>query len=140
MSDEFEPRAGRPKPAARDVHVGIRLKQRRLALGMSQEALADAVGLTFQQIQKYENGINRVAASRLWELARALGVTVGFFYDEGTASRPGFADTQDGFDAAPALPDDARELLAAFARITDAEVRQRLLDLVKSLAPLPPPR
>ncbi|MDA8251563.1 MAG: helix-turn-helix transcriptional regulator [Rhodospirillales bacterium] len=147
MSDELESRGGRPRPDAVDMHVGARLRERRLKLGMSQERLADSVGLTFQQIQKYERGVNRMGASRLWELARALEVPLEFFYrdDDGpfpAPSRPafGFADRQDAFGDAPGLPDDARELLDAYARITDRLVRQRVLELVKSLAPATRPR
>src|SRR5579875_2639881 len=80
LQDGVEGRSGRPKPDAVDVHVGARLRQRRIELGLSQERLAEAVGLTFQQIQKYERGINRVGASRLWDLARVLRVPIEFFY------------------------------------------------------------
>lgn len=141
MSDELESRGGRPRPDARDVHVGTRLRARRLQLGMTQEQLADSIGLTFQQIQKYERGVNRMGASRLWEVARALEVPLEFFYRDGDAPvgafRPahGFADRQDAFGDGAAAPDEARELLDAFGRITDKLVRQRVLDLVKSLAP-----
>ena len=73
-----------------DPHVGKRLRERRVALGMSQEKLADALGISFQQIQKYEAGTNRVAASRLWDIAKALEVDVGYFFEgiERRASRP----------------------------------------------------
>lgn len=141
MSDELEGRGGRPRPDAMDVHVGTRLRERRLQLGMTQEQLADSVGLTFQQIQKYERGVNRMGASRLWEVARALDVPLEFFYRDGNSLAPapraahGFADRQDAFGDAVDVPDDARELLDAFGRISDRVVRQRVLDLVKSLAP-----
>ena len=145
MSDELENRGGRPRPDAVDVHVGARLRERRLQLGMTQEQLADSVGLTFQQIQKYERGVNRMGASRLWEVARALDVPLEFFYRDGTGPAPvlrpafGFADRQDGFGGPAAEADeDARALLAAFGRITDRLVRQRVLDLVRSLAPKRP--
>jgi len=145
MSDELESRGGRPRPDAVDIHVGARLRERRLQLGMTQEHLADSVGLTFQQIQKYERGVNRMGASRLWEVARALDVPLEFFYRDGDGPSPtfraslGVADQQAGFGfPAAAVEDDARELLAAFGRITDKLVRQRVLDLVKSLAPKRP--
>ena len=72
--------ARRPNPI--DVHVGGRVRFRRMLLGMSQEKLGERLGLTFQQVQKYEKGINRIGASRLFELANVLGVEVQFFYDE----------------------------------------------------------
>ena len=65
-----------------DRHIGVRTRERRLEIGMSQEALADLLGVTFQQVQKYEKGVNRVAASRLYELAKALDVSVGYFFEE----------------------------------------------------------
>ena len=138
MSDELESRGGRPRPDAMDMHVGTRLRARRLQLGMTQEQLADSVGLTFQQIQKYERGVNRMGASRLWEVARALDVPLEYFYRDGdapVAPAYGFADRQDAFGEALGLSGEARELLDAFGRISDGLVRQRVLDLVKSLAP-----
>src|SRR6202167_5852922 len=73
-------KGGGPNPV--DVHVGARLRLRRTLIGMSQEKLGEAIGLTFQQVQKYERGTNRVGASRLYELSRVLDVPVGFFFDE----------------------------------------------------------
>jgi transcriptional regulator with XRE-family HTH domain len=137
-----------------DVHVGSRIRLRRTLMGLSQERLGEALGLTFQQVQKYERGINRVGASRLYDLSRALDVPISFFFDdmaEGTlgAFSPGpsglgarrsfgFADRQ---DAITAPPDDSMgrretlELVRAYYRITDPAVRKRLFELVKSLAP-----
>src|SRR5438270_8920735 len=74
-------RSSETGPNPIDRHVGLRIRMRRKELGLSQERLADAVGLTFQQIQKYERAANRVSASKLWELAQALGVGIGYFYD-----------------------------------------------------------
>ena len=85
-----------------DAHVGSRVRLRRMMMGMSQEKLGEQMGLTFQQIQKYERGINRVSASRLYELARVLGVTVQFFFEEiqlgqdARSDQPGFAEPQAG--------------------------------------------
>jgi transcriptional regulator with XRE-family HTH domain len=144
MQEGAEGRSGRPKPDAVDAHVGARLRMRRTQLGLSQERLAESVGLTFQQIQKYERGVNRVGASRLWDLARALRVPIEFFYqDEPNETLPmtapmtvrGFAeDGQEPFGGMRTLREDERELLSAYAAIADATVRQRVLDLVKSLA------
>ena len=107
----------RPRPI--DVHVGSRIRLRRILLGMSQERLGEALGLTFQQVQKYESGVNRVSASRLFDLSRVLDVPIGFFFDD--------------------VPDvvlsqrETLELVAAYYRILDPAVRQRVLDLIKSL-------
>src|SRR5512147_2967524 len=99
---------GRPSPI--DVHVGSRIRLRRTLLGMSQEKLGEALGLTFQQIQKYERGVNRIGASRLFDLARVLDVPIGFFFDDmspelggNAANRSrgaafGFAEGQEGFE------------------------------------------
>lgn len=116
-----------------DLHVGSRLRYRRLSLGMSQEALAEAVGLRFQQIQKYEKGQNRIGASRLYRLAVALKVPLGYFFEDLPESpeadldairRPlEFLGTAEG-----------QELAACFMRITDPVTRRKLLDLVRSLA------
>jgi transcriptional regulator with XRE-family HTH domain len=145
MNDGLEGRGGRPRPDALDVHVGARLRERRTMLGMSQERLAEAVGLTFQQIQKYERGINRMGASRLFELARALDVPLEYFYRDGdvalSRSRPAFGFAENGqqrFGDLPERQPDAQELLDAYARITDPVVRQRVLELVKSLAAAKP--
>src|SRR5690348_14474320 len=73
-------REGRPSPI--DVHVGSRIRLRRTLLGMSQERLGEALGLTFQQVQKYERGVNRVGASRLFDLSRVLDVPISFFFDD----------------------------------------------------------
>src|ERR1700739_1702431 len=72
--------SGRPNPV--DVHVGSRLRLRRTLLGISQEKLGEAIGLTFQQVKKYERGANRIGASRLWDLSRALNCSVAYFYEE----------------------------------------------------------
>jgi transcriptional regulator with XRE-family HTH domain len=122
-----------------DVHVGSRVRLRRMLLGMSQEKLGEFLGLTFQQIQKYEKGINRIGASRLFDLARVLGVNVQFFYDELPGS-PG--DGAAGFAERPAESyaveflgsREGLELNKAFARITDARVRRSIVELVRAYA------
>ena len=122
-----------------DVHVGSRVRLRRMLLGMSQEKLGEFLGLTFQQIQKYEKGINRVGASRLFDLAKVLGVTVQFFYDELPGS---LADGATGFAERPAESyaveflgsREGLELNKAFARITDPRVRRSIVELVRAYA------
>jgi transcriptional regulator with XRE-family HTH domain len=120
-----------------DAQVGNRVRIRRMLIGMSQEKLGDLLGLTFQQVQKYEKGVNRIGAGRLYEISRILGVPIDFFY-EGVASVPepaGFAESR----GAPPVMEfvssgEGLQLSLAFMKIKDPKVRKRMLDLVKSLA------
>jgi transcriptional regulator with XRE-family HTH domain len=129
----------RPNPI--DVHVGGRVRFRRMLLGMSQERLGEKLGLTFQQIQKYEKGINRIGASRLFDLAQVLGVPVQFFYEEAPAAEAkhlmpdGFAERSPDNSIVEFLRSrDGLELNKAFVRISDAKARRAIVDLVRSLA------
>jgi transcriptional regulator with XRE-family HTH domain len=127
------PTAGNPNPV--DVHVGARVRLRRTLLGMSQERLGEALGLTFQQVQKYERGANRIGASRLFDLARALQVPVGFFFDdlpEGVAEGEPPAVPAQGDD--PMQRRETIELVRAFYRIQDPGARRRLYELTRSIA------
>lgn len=135
-------REHRPSPI--DVHVGSRVRLRRTLLGMSQEKLGEALGLTFQQVQKYERGVNRIGASRLFDLARVLDVPIGFFFDDmpevnggnvAVRRTAGFAETQDGFEDETLHRRETLELVRAYYRITDTSIRKRVFDLIKSLAP-----
>lgn len=138
-------RESRPSPI--DVHVGSRIRLRRTLLGMSQERLGEALGLTFQQVQKYERGVNRVGASRLFDLSRVLDVPISFFFDDmpdslanayggQTSRRPsGFADMQDGFGDDTLNRRETLELVRAYYRITDPAVRKRVFELIKSMGP-----
>jgi transcriptional regulator with XRE-family HTH domain len=124
-----------------DIHVGSRVRFRRMLLGMSQEKLGEKLGLTFQQVQKYEKGINRIGASRLFDLAQVLGVSVQFFYDEAPVQ-----ETQRiAIGSLPARPDehsiveflrsrDGLELNRAFVRIADLKARRAIVELVRTLA------
>lgn len=119
-----------------DVQVGNRVRIRRMLIGMSQERLGDLLGLTFQQVQKYEKGVNRIGAGRLFEMARILNVPVDFFY-EGVNANTGQPGTAEG-ESAPVMEfvssGEGLQLSLAFMKIKDAKVRKRVLDLVKSLA------
>ena len=127
----------RPNPI--DVHVGSRIRLRRNMIGMSQEKLGELLGITFQQIQKYEKGTNRVGASRVQAIASILGVPVSFFFEDAPGQEQredqGFSDNSattfvvDFINSAEGL-----QLNRAFAKISDAKVRRRIIDLVKSLA------
>jgi transcriptional regulator with XRE-family HTH domain len=134
---EPEERGGSRRANPVDVHVGGRVRLRRMLLGMSQEKLGEHLGLTFQQIQKYEKGINRIGASRLFDLSQVLGVPVQFFYEE-LAIRDaagGFAERPAESYAAEFLGSrEGLELNKAFARITDPRVRRSIVDLVRAFA------
>jgi len=132
---------GRPNPV--DVHVGKRVRLRRTLLGISQEKLGDAIGLTFQQVQKYERGANRIGSSRLFDLSRVLDVPVSFFFDDmppeiaDSASVSGtesIAPAGDTGDADPLAKRETLELVRAYYRIKDPAIRKKLFDLTKSLA------
>ena len=142
--------ADEPNPI--DIEVGRRLKQRRTLLGMSQERLGDLLGITYQQIQKYERGTNRIGSSRLYDICRILDVPSSYFIEgaeAGGASQrlPGLAEDEPGFvhdgpQAAPppqpALVEEREtlEMVRAFKRIRDPQVRRRLFDLAKALGAL----
>jgi transcriptional regulator with XRE-family HTH domain len=132
---------GVPNPV--DIHVGSRVRLRRTLLGLSQEKLGDAVGLTFQQIQKYERGANRIGASRLYQLSRILDVPISFFFDE----MPAGLKTTEGqvamglkerdqktMEPDPLARRETLELVRAYYKIASARVRKRLFELTKSLA------
>ena len=109
-----------------------------MLIGMSQEKLADALGLTFQQVQKYEKGTNRISASRLQQIASALGVTIDFLYGDAGKSdtaQPGFSDgsAQPAYDA-DLLTSDGLKLLRAYREIKDRKLRRCLVDLANALA------
>jgi transcriptional regulator with XRE-family HTH domain len=122
-----------------DRHVGSRVRMRRMMLGMSQEKLGDALGLTFQQVQKYEKGANRIGASRLQQISQILQVPVSFFFEGAPSQR---TDRPEGFAEAPSpayvsdflATSDGLALTKAFVRIKDAKLRRRIVDLVEQIA------
>jgi transcriptional regulator with XRE-family HTH domain len=124
-----------PNPV--DRHVGSRVRMRRMLVGMSQEKLGDALGITFQQIQKYEKGTNRIGASRLHHIGRVLGVPIEFFYEgapqiggpAGMAESPARAYMADFLSTAEGL-----DLMKGFVGIKDVRIRRRIVDLVRALA------
>lgn len=138
-----------------DAHVGLRLRQRRTFMGLTQEKLGDALGLTFQQVQKYERGTNRIGASRLFHISQLLSTPVSFFFEdmpeEITASyqsidgdgpygqapttAAGFAETpQTRLDDDPMARKETMDLIRAYYSIDDTASRRRLLDLVRTMA------
>ena len=138
--EKHEKGSRRPNPI--DIHVGGRVRLRRMLLGMSQEKLGEKLGLTFQQVQKYEKGVNRIGASRLFDLAQVLGVPIQFFYEEarsasdGASIAPGFgeASTTETYVVDFLSSRDGLELNKAFVRITNPRVRRSIVDLVRALA------
>ena len=125
------------QPNPIDLHVGARIRMRRKIMGVSQERLAEDLGLTFQQVQKYERGANRVSASKLYEIACSLQSAVSYFFE-------GLADPTDAGGMAEngseqfvhdfLMTSEGLELASVFPRIGRAKVRRRILDLVRSMA------
>ena len=134
--------SGKPNPI--DAHVGARVRLRRTLLGMSQEKLGEAIGLTFQQVQKYERGANRIGASRLFDLSRVLDVPITFFFEEmsseTSAQSPrmmvsGLVEEPiESREADPMTKRETLELVRAYYRIVDPQVRKRIFELTKALA------
>lgn len=124
------------KPNPIDTHVGSRVRLRRMLIGMSQERLGEQMGLTFQQIQKYEKGVNRIGASRLLNLSQILDVPVQFFFDGAPVDGAQTGDKADGesFIYEFVNSREGLELNRAFVRISDAKVRRSVIELVRSLA------
>lgn len=136
--------APRKQPNPIDIHVGSRLKLRRTMMGMTQEKLGEQLGVTFQQIQKYEKGTNRIGASRLQEISEILNAPVSFFFEEASPLNLARSDAFEfagvseavsaDFELPTAHPSEAHALAKAFTRITDARIRRRVIDLVETLA------
>ncbi len=139
---------GAPNPI--DIHVGNRVRMCRTLMGMSQERLGQALGLTFQQVQKYERGMNRIGASRLWDISQVLNTPISFFYEgisedaenlsprhinENTSSTKSVQDVMLTLDTNPLNRKETLELVRAYYRIPDRNAAHRIFDLIKSLAP-----
>lgn len=137
-----------PNPV--DIHVGRRVRLRRTLLGMSQEKLGEMLGVTFQQVQKYERGANRIGSSRLYEIGQVLHVPVSFFFDDldrpatppAETASPGLAETTQRFSYDMPIESllykkETLELVRAYHLISDEEMRRRILDLTKALGKMP---
>ena len=137
-------RGRRAGPHPVDIHVGSRVRMRRTLLGMSQEKLGNALALTFQQVQKYERGANRVGASRLFEISQILDVPISFFFEEmapetaaltpHSADASGTAGGPAVFEPDPLAKRETLELVRAYYRIGDPRVRKRMFELTKAVA------
>ncbi len=130
---------GIPHPI--DVHVGKRLRLKRTILGMSQEAIGTAIGVTFQQVQKYERGVNRMGASRLYDFSKILGVPVSYFFEEYDAPaghNPGMAENiAPAFEHEKMTSRETMEMMRAYYRIASPQARKRIFELVKTMADEP---
>ncbi|WP_296040758.1 helix-turn-helix domain-containing protein [uncultured Agrobacterium sp.] len=127
------------KPNPIDIHVGSRIRLRRTMLGMSQEKLGESLGITFQQIQKYEKGTNRVGASRLQNISAILNVPVSFFFEDAPGEQSASASSSAEASSSNYVVDflsssEGLQLNRAFVKINDPKVRRRIVDLVKALA------
>ncbi len=127
------------KPNPVDAHVGSRVRLRRMLLGMSQERLGESMGLTFQQVQKYEKGVNRIGASRLFQIAKILEVPVQFFFEEAPQldgpAATGMAEPESETFILEFLNSrEGLELNRAFVKIADPKVRKSIVDLIRSLS------
>jgi len=132
--------ASKKQPNPVDIHVGSRVRLRRMMLGMSQEKLGEHLGITFQQIQKYEKGTNRIGASRLQHIARVLTVPVSFFFEDapGTPSSGPGGMAESGPSTSHVVDflstSEGIQLNKAFVRIKEAKLRRRVIDLIRSLS------
>jgi len=128
------------KPNPVDAHVGSRVRLRRMLLGMSQERLGESMGLTFQQVQKYEKGVNRIGASRLFQISKILDVPVQFFFEEApytgddNAARGMAEPGSEAFILEFLNSREGLELNRAFVKIGDPKVRKSVVDLVRALS------
>jgi transcriptional regulator with XRE-family HTH domain len=127
------------KPNPVDAHVGSRVRLRRMLLGMSQERLGESMGLTFQQVQKYEKGVNRIGASRLFQISKILDVPVQFFFEEAPHADGGAAKGMAEADSETFILEflnsrEGLELNRAFVKIANSKVRKSVVDLVRALS------
>ena len=130
---------GIPSPV--DVHVGARLRRRRTLLGMNRTKLGDAIGVTFQQVQKYESGANRISASRLFDLSRMFEVPVEYFFDDMPTAVAASTPTQGGgkakeppsYEPNPMAKRETLQLVRAYYKIRDPQVRKRLYELTRAI-------
>lgn len=131
--DKLDEAAAGPNPI--DRHVGLRIRMRRKELGISQERLAESIGLTFQQVQKYERAANRVSASKLWEMSRALSASISYFYEglDDSLERPGANAPRESMQDFLLTPEGI-ELAQVFPKIAKSRVRRKILDLVRAMA------
>ena len=127
--------AGKKTPNPIDVHVGSRMRMRRMMLGLSQEKLGESLGISFQQVQKYEKGTNRIGAGRLQGIATTLEVPVSYFYEDlpGQEQASGFSEEGLSYVSALLTTQDGMDLTQAFLQINNPKLRRRVVELVKGI-------
>lgn len=130
---------GTPKTSVKKAHaidrlVGAQLRKRRIELGLTQLSVAEAIGVTFQQIQKYERGSNRIVASRLYDLANTLDVPPEYFFAEAQPETPAGTERDDADDDTCPSPKETRNLINAYYEIADPALRKKLIELVRSVS------
>jgi transcriptional regulator with XRE-family HTH domain len=132
LNQEISP-SKKGKPHDVDIHVGGRVRLRRSALGLSQDQLGAAIGLSFQQVQKYERGANRIGASRLYEMSKVLHIPISYFFEDfGGLSLA--EDNDSSYEPDPVMKRETLELMRAYHQILDSKQRKKILKLVQALA------
>lgn len=116
-----------------DVYVGHRVRARRKMLGLSQTQLGDELGVTFQQVQKYERGTNRIGSSRLFRMSTSLDVPVAYFFEGAETKLPGYAEAKDSIEGVFER-EETQELVSAYYRISDPRIRKKVLGLARLLS------
>lgn len=134
------------EPDPVDIHVGSRVRLRRTLLGLSQDKLARAIGVSFQQLQKYERGTNRISASRLYALSKVLGVGIAWFFEDapagpkrrgaGVEPRPAAANEAEEAEQDPMTANETVKLVRAYYQIEDPKVRKKILHMVRAVSPM----
>jgi transcriptional regulator with XRE-family HTH domain len=123
------------RPNSTDAYVGSRVRMRRKMLGMNQEKLSEQLGITFQQVQKYEKGANRIGASRLQAISQILEVPIGYFFPQGAAANGGMGEAaQSDYVSDFMMSSEGIELNRAFAQIKDPKLRRKVIDMVRTMA------
>jgi len=117
-----------------DVHVGQRVRARRKMLGLSQTQLGKELGVTFQQVQKYERGTNRIGSSRLFRMSTTLDVPVAYFFEGAETKLPGYEDGLEALDQSTFEKQETQELVEAYYRIADPRIRKKVLGLARLLS------
>ncbi len=117
-----------------DVHVGLRIRLRRQTMKLSQEQLAESLGISFQQVQKYENGSNRVSASRLYDVAKSLATPISYFFDGLSEPAAGLAEPESEFVYDFFSTPDGMAIASTFPRIKSPRARKRIIELMRELA------
>lgn len=132
--DIYSKRCALTNPDPVDIHVGQRVRARRKMLGLSQTQLGKELGVTFQQVQKYERGTNRIGSSRLFKITTVLDAPVAYFFEGAETKLPGYNQSLEALDADTFERQETQELVEAYYRIADPRIRKKIVGLVRLLA------